>query len=185
MGFQSVILHYQCRSFTLCCICASPTIIKLLHQLLCHRRPLMLHASPFLFHYSSTGRTFSIEHYSQWSSARSSLHKSHIIQVASIASQSVVRQLHIGFRSVIPHCQCSGYPLCRTRASPAIIKLLHHLICHRHPLLLLTSPFLFHSSSVGSTFSTNPTPQPVDICSHLTTPAARHPSNFVTPQPTS
>ncbi|RVW68255.1 Retrovirus-related Pol polyprotein from transposon RE1 [Vitis vinifera] len=70
-----------------------------------------------------------------------------------------------------------------TCASPAITKPLPWLpSLPTSPLFgSVPLPFFSHYSSMGSTFSTNSTLQPVDICSHLTTSVAYHSVCSVTP----
>ena len=72
-----------------------------------------------------------------------------------------------------------------TTAAPLIWRKIQHTSPHKGDSLTRLPPWKENSphiyrTSVGSTFSTNSMPQPVDICSHLT---ARHPGCFVAPQP--
>ncbi|KAL6321989.1 hypothetical protein AAG906_035908 [Vitis piasezkii] len=71
----------------------------------------------------------------------------------------------------------------RTCASPAITKPLPWLPSPPISPLFgsVPLPFFSHYSSMGSTFSTNSTLQPVAICSHLTTSVAYHSVCFITP----
>ena len=70
-----------------------------------------------------------------------------------------------------------------TCASPAITKPLPWLpSLPTSPLFgSVPLPFFSHYSSMGSTFSTNSTLQPVAICAHLTTSVAYHSVCSVTP----